>query len=104
MKASEIVETAMGLISLKGWVRGHLKTDKGYCVLGAMKEANGGRDRSSIMAFLMNPGPYGLAWEALREAGITGSPAVWNDSVAADKNHVLEVMDRAAHDLRERGL
>lgn len=83
-KVATAILRAKKLIEAKGWVRGALCNDAGYCITGAIIAATTDRDVQD------------LAFECVRKECGSKFAVQWNDTVAASKSEVMKMMVKAA--------
>lgn len=82
------------LLVQKGWIQGDYRSKKGYCLVGALKEINGGyelRAKKRLRTFLP-----GSTWD-----GVTRRLVQYNDTPGRTKKEVLSLLTVAAKEKQE---
>jgi hypothetical protein len=82
----QILLDAADLIDTKGWIKGHLHTTNGFCVVGALQEANRGADGLS---------GYNEAHARLYQF-VGRNPMEWNDTVCLNQKFVVKTLRTVA--------
>lgn len=83
----DVIDNAIQLLLEEGWIRGASHTSMGYCLTGALTEGwinTGEGDHKMNVAFQA----------VINELGSSGL-SYWNDHMARDRDHVLEVLKLA---------
>lgn len=80
----QVLIDAANLIKKKGWVKGHYETNKGFCMVGAIR-----------MAAKNTPMAYDAEMHLSRSMG-TYNILAWNDHNAKSKEHVIYELRKAA--------
>jgi hypothetical protein len=94
MKASQIVYEAIGVLAEHGWIKGHARTQDGFCALGAMAHV-ANRNNLSVSQML----------SVLEQASASFGEGLmkYNDDPSTSYEDIVLTMKTVANKLEEEG-
>jgi hypothetical protein len=90
----QLIDRIIKLLQEDGWIKGKARSPEGWCLMGAMQEA--WLDTGGVEEELR------VAVRAIRSLTETPDLTYWNDFIARDADHVLEVLKLAGEKADER--